>query len=192
MSASLATIITIIVCHMGTVLGLTFRYQRKIACMTGMMIAMTIGMTIGLMAGIILGIYYQGNLFYSTFISMGIGLLIGFVGGLPVSIMAIIEGMLSGAMGGMMGAMLGEMIHPNFQDSTIKVMFVFSLCILLFLIYMLIEEVNYLKGKRAAHLFQNPLFIIPILIIFFYGFNQLGPVFTEHQPLIENIDHHKN
>ncbi len=190
MSASLATIITIIVCHIGIVLGLTFRYQRKIACMTGMIIAMTLGMTIGLMAGIIIGIYYQGNLFYSTFISMGIGLLIGFVGGLPVSIMAVIDGMLSGAMGGMMGAMLGEMIHPNFQDSTIKVMFVFSLGILIFLIYMMIEEVNHLKEKRVSHLFQNPLFIVTILIIFFYGFNQLGPVFTEHQLPNENINHH--
>lgn len=190
MSAALALIITIVVSLICIVLVLTFRYQRKIACMTGMMIAMTLGMTIGLMAGIILGIYSQGNLFYSTFISMGIGLSVGFVGGLPVSIMAIIDGMLSGAMGGMMGAMLGEMINTQYQDSTIKIMFVFSIGILLFLTYLMIEEVNRLKEKRAAQLFQNPLVLLTILIIFFYGFNQLGPVFAEHQPPIENINHH--
>lgn len=190
MSAALAMIITILVFLICIVLGLTFGYQRKIACMTGMMIAMTLGMTIGLMAGIILGIYFQGNLFYSTFISMGIGLLIGFVGGLPVSIMAIIDGVLSGAMGGMMGAMLGEMINDHYQDSTIKIMFVFSIGILLFLTYMMIEEVKHLKEKRVAQLFQNPLVVLTILVIFFYGFNQLGSVFTEQQPPIENRNHH--
>lgn len=190
MSSALAMIITILVSFICIVLVLTFRYQRKIACMTGMMIAMTLGMTIGLMAGIILGIYFQGNLFYSTFISMGIGLLTGFIGGLPVSIMAIIDGILSGAMGGMMGAMLGEMINPRYQDSTIKIMFVFSIGILLFLTYMMIEEINHLKEKRVVYFFQNPIVLLTIFIIFFYGFNQLGPIFTEHQPLIENINHH--
>ncbi len=190
MSAALTLIIAILVSLICIVLVLTFSNQSKIACMTGMMIAMTLGMTIGLMVGIILGIHFQGNLFYSTFISMGIGLIIGFVGGLPISIMAIIDGMLSGAMGGMMGAMLGEMINTQYQDSTIKIIFVFSIGILLTLTYLMIEEINRLKEKRVAQLFQNPIVLLTVLIIFFYGFNQLGPVFIEQPPLIENINHH--
>ncbi|MED4377327.1 hypothetical protein [Schinkia azotoformans] len=126
----------------------------------------------------------------ATPISMGIGFFIGFIGGIPVSIMAIIDGILSGVMGGMMGAMLGEMINDHYQDSTVKIMFIFSIAILLFLTYMMIEEVNHLKEKSVAKLFQNPLVVLTILIIFFYGFNQLGPVFTEHQLPIEDKNHH--
>lgn len=154
--------------------------------MTGMMIAMTLGMTIGLLIGTMLGVYLKGNLFYSTFISMGIGLVIGFVSGFPISAMAIIDGLLAGAMGGMMGAMLGEMIHFFYQDSAIKIMFVLAISILLILIHMMVDEITQLKEHRIFRLFKNPIIIFMVLIIFFYGFNQLGPVFPDSLPKINN------
>lgn len=156
------------------VLAFVFRKRGKIPCMTGMMIAMTLGMMVGIVAGVIFGVILKGNLFTSTLLSMAVGMVIGFIAGAPISVMAILDGMLAGLMGGMMGAMLGEMITSGYQDMMIKIMFVIFVGIMFILLFMMQQELIREKENGKDPLFHNPLFILIILGVFFFVYNQLG------------------
>ena len=167
--------------------------QRKITCMTGMMVAMSLGMLVGLLGGVIVGMIFSGNLFLSTIIGMGLGLVAGCLTGLPISTMAVLDGVLSGTMGGMMGAMLGEMIVPDYRDTMIKILFVFFIVTIFTLLYMLQNEVgNNKKTSISKKLLQSPVFMVLLIAGFFYWFNQLGPIISEVEDRHDNENIHQN
>lgn len=174
MTIALWVTVTVIIILSFIVVAFVFRKREKIPCMTGMMIAMTLGMMVGLVAGVILGVILTGNLFLSTLLSMGVGIMIGFIAGAPISVMAVLDGMLAGLMGGMMGAMLGEMIASGYQDMIIKIMFVIFVCMVFILLFMMQQELTSKRENTKDSLFHNPLFMLLILGIFFFGYNQLG------------------
>jgi uncharacterized cupredoxin-like copper-binding protein len=156
--------------------------------MTGMMAAMALGMVVGLLGGVILGIMFSGNLFISTILGMLIGIIVGGIAGFPVSVMAVLDGVLAGLMGGMMGAMLGEMVAPIYYDKVVKVFFVIFIGIALMLLYLLRQETKASKEGVLRKMFHHPILLLTILLVYFYIFNQLGPVMaignekeTKHQ-----------
>lgn len=173
---TLALFITIAVMILLTsiVVIYTFLRRDRITCMVGMMIAMTSGMIVGLTGGVILGIQFAGNLFIGTVLGMGIGLIIGFITGVSISIMAVLDGILAGIMGGMMGVMLGDMITVEYQDAMVKIMFVLFIAITLTLLYMVQNEVK--STSKYTPIFHNPFFLIIAFVVFFYIYNQLGPI----------------
>lgn len=175
---SISLIVTFAVMALLTILILiiTWKRQKKITCMTGMMIAMSLGMLTGLFGGVIFGVIYNGNLFFSTIISMSLGMGIGFFSGLPISVMSVMDGMLSGLMGGMMGAMLGEMIAVQYWDQMIKVMFVLFIGLVITLIYIIQEETVRKEEKPFLAIIRNPFLLFVFFIVFFYFYTKLGPV----------------
>lgn len=167
------------------VVGKTVYYRKKIACMSGMMIAMTLGMSVGLTIGVIFGILFSGNFFIATVLGMLVGMFVGFLAGVPVSIMAILDGMLSGLMGGMMGAMLGEMITVEYRDAIAKIMFFLFLGTLLILLRMINQEVN-----KTTNIYNNLLILVILFGFFFIAFDLFDPVFINNDTPIQNHSGH--
>lgn len=182
LGATLYLMFLIIILFSVIIIGRTVYNRKKIACMTGMMIAMTLGMSVGLILGVIFGILLSDNFFAATILGMIVGMTAGFLAGVPVSIMAVLDGLLSGLMGGMMGAMLGVMIAAEYQDAIVKVMFFMILSTFLILIYMMQKEIN----KNETVFYLNPLFTVILFGFLFFIFNLTGPVFTGANPTEHN------
>lgn len=193
MTIALMVTITVMIILSLLVLSLIYQNNGEIACMTGMMAAMTLGMMVGLVFGVILGVILTASMFTSTLLAMAVGMIIGFLAGAPISVLAVLDGMLSGMMGGMMGAMLGEMVSLEYQDMLIKIMFVIFIGMVFILLFLLQQELTQKNENTRGSLFQRPLFILVIVCIFFFGYNQLGPTVTiseHHGPKEPNHEGH--
>jgi hypothetical protein len=168
MSPILFLLLTICMIQVIGVILVSIVYRKHVQSMHGMLLSMTLGMMTGLLFGTILGLHLNGDLFTSTVISMLIGFSIGFLTGLPFSLLTVIEGSVSGIMGGMMGAMLGEMIPMSNPDAMIKLMFFFTIMILLLVSYLMETSIITKKFKSPIMVSNHPyLYIIVITVIFF-------------------------
>ncbi len=158
-------------------------------CMTSMMIAMAVGMLNGLLSGVILGIVVSGNIFLSTVLGMCIGFLTGSLIGLTHGLKPVLDGMLAGLMGGMMGAMLGGMVPIHYQELIVKIIFAFSVIILLLTVNLLHDEIDEVS-TYFTKIIQSPMVTAILLIGFFYMYENIGPIFIDESSQINlKIDH---